>query len=148
MSRIIRKMREEDLDEVEAIEKASFSIPWSRNSIKDAMNTPDNVYIVCEEDGHIAGYCGMWTVLGEGNIVNVAVGEAYRRRGIGREMMDSLIERGLEKQVDIFFLEVRQSNEAAKHLYESAGFKNIGLRKNFYEKPCEDACVMSRIISK
>ncbi len=141
-------MREEDLDEVEAIEKASFSIPWSRNSIKDAMNTPDNVYIVCEEDGHIAGYCGMWTVLGEGNIVNVAVGEAYRRRGIGREMMDSLIERGLEKQVDIFFLEVRQSNEAAKHLYESAGFKNIGLRKNFYEKPCEDACVMSRIISK
>ncbi len=141
-------MREEDLDEVEAIEKASFSIPWSRNSIKDAMNTPDNVYIVCEEDGHIAGYCGMWTVLGEGNIVNVAVGEAYRRRGIGREMMDSLIERGLEKQVEIFFLEVRQSNEAAKHLYESAGFKNIGLRKNFYEKPCEDACVMSRIISK
>lgn len=141
-------MREEDLDEVEAIEKASFSIPWSRNSIKDAMNTPNNVYIVCEEDGHIAGYCGMWTVLGEGNIVNVAVGEAYRRRGIGREMMDSLIERGLEKQVDIFFLEVRQSNEAAKHLYESAGFKNIGLRKNFYEKPCEDACVMSRIISK
>lgn len=141
-------MREEDLDEVEAIEKASFSIPWSRNSIKDAMNTPDNVYIVCEEDGHIAGYCGMWTVLGEGNIVNVAVGEAYRRCGIGREMMDSLIERGLEKQVDIFFLEVRQSNEAAKHLYESAGFKNIGLRKNFYEKPCEDACVMSRIISK
>ena len=55
MRRIIRKMREEDLDEVEAIEKASFSIPWSRNSIKDAMNTPDNVYIVCEEDGHIAG---------------------------------------------------------------------------------------------
>ena len=89
----------------------------------------------------------MWTVLGEGNIVSVAVGEKYRRRGIAKEMMEDLISRGLQKNVNVFFLEVRQSNEAAKHLYEISGFRNIGVRKNFYEKPCEDACVMSRIIS-
>lgn len=147
MSRIIREMIGEDLEQVEAIEKSVFSVPWSFNSIKEAMEMSDNVYIVCEEDGCIAGYCGMWTVLGEGNIVSVAVGEKYRRRGIAKEMMEDLISRGLQKNVNVFFLEVRQSNEAAKHLYEISGFRNIGVRKNFYEKPCEDACVMSRIIS-
>lgn len=147
MSRIIREMIGEDLEQVEAIEKSVFSVPWSFNSIKEAMEMPDNIYIVCEEDGCIAGYCGMWTVLGEGNIVSVAVGEKYRRRGIAKEMMEDLISRGLQKNVNVFFLEVRQSNEAAKHLYEISGFRNIGVRKNFYEKPCEDACVMSRIIS-
>lgn len=146
MSRIIRKMCDKDLAQVDAIEKETFSVPWSYDSIKEAMNMPDNVYIVCEEDGCIVGYCGMWTVLGEGNIVSVAVSEQYRNRGIGREMMDELIKRGMKKNVSIFFLEVRESNEAAKHLYEISGFRSIGVRKNFYEKPCENACVMSRII--
>lgn len=148
MSRIIREMCNGDLEQVNIIEKSVFSVSWSSDSIKEAMEMPDNVYIVCEEDGRIAGYCGMWTVLGEGNIVSVAVGKEYRNRGIAKEMMDELIKRGLDKNVDVFFLEVRQSNEIAKHLYEISGFKNIGVRKNFYEKPREDACVMSRIISK
>ena len=142
----IRQMEERDLDEVSAIEKSIFSIPWSRKSLQDAMNTPDNVYIVCETDGRIAGYCGMWTVLGEGNIVNVAVDEHYRKNGIARALMQELVKRGLEKNVNIFFVEVRAGNEAAKHLYETEGFRNIGVRKNFYEKPVEDAYVMSKIL--
>ena len=88
----------------------------------------------------------MWTVLGEGNIVNVAVDEHYRKNGIARALMQELVKRGLEKNVNIFFLEVRAGNEAAKHLYETEGFRNIGVRKNFYEKPVEDAYVMSKIL--
>lgn len=148
MERIIRTMAKEDLDEVEAIEKSAFSVPWSRASLEDAMNMPDNVYIVCEENGRIAGYCGMWTVFGEGNIVSVAVEEHCRKRGIALDMMKELEKKGIEKKVDIFFLEVRKSNYGAISLYEKAGFRNVGVRRNFYEKPCEDALIMSKIISR
>lgn len=146
--RVIRNMTEDDLIEVEAIENATFSIPWSYNSLRGAMMMGNNIYLVCVEDGEIAGYCGMWAVLGEGNITSVAVAERFRNRGIGRALMEAMLEKGIKKNVDVFFLEVRQSNEAAKHLYESLGFKTIGVRKNFYEKPLENADVMSKIISR
>mgnify|MGYP003248315501 CR=1 FL=1 len=126
----IRPMEDRDISTVEQIEKSIFSLPWSAKSFADAANTPENVYLVCECTGEIAGYCGMWTVLGEGNITNIAVSPAYRRARL--------------KDVTIFFLEVRQSNEAAKRLYEKLGYSPIGVRKRFYEKPVEDAIVMSK----
>lgn len=141
---VVRKMEERDLDEVASIEAAAFSIPWTRKSIKEAMETPENVYVVCTVDGVVAGYCGMWTVLGEGNITNVAVAPEYRRQGIADRIMDEVERRGKEIPLDIFFLEVRKSNEAAHNLYLKHGFRDIGVRKNFYEKPVEDANVMSK----
>lgn len=140
----IRPMEDRDISTVEQIEKSIFSLPWSVKSFADAANTPENVYLVCECTGEIAGYCGMWTVLGEGNITNIAVSPAYRRSGVAEALLKELERRARLKDVTIFFLEVRQSNEAAKRLYEKLGYSPIGVRKRFYEKPVEDAIVMSK----
>ena len=143
--RNIRKMAAEDISQVETIEKQLFSLPWSEKSFLDALRTPENVYLVCEEDGVIAGYCGMWTVFGEGNITNMAVGPDFRRRGIAEQLMNEMERLGRDMGVDDFFLEVRESNDAARGLYEKTGYKNIGVRKRFYERPVEDAVVMSKM---
>lgn len=143
--RNIRKMAAEDISQVETIEKQLFSLPWSEKSFLDALRTPENVYLVCEEDGVIAGYCGMWTVFGEGNITNMAVSPDFRRRGIAEQLMNEMERLGRDMGVDVFFLEVRESNDAARGLYEKTGYKNIGVRKRFYERPVEDAVVMSKI---
>jgi ribosomal-protein-alanine N-acetyltransferase len=137
-------MTKSDVARVCEIENSIFSLPWSEKSFIDACENPNNVYLVCECDGVIAGYCGMWTVLGEGNITNVAVDADYRKQGIAGEMLTTLHENGAEKNVDTYFLEVRESNAAAIHLYEKMGYKEIGRRKRFYERPVEDAIVMSR----
>jgi ribosomal-protein-alanine N-acetyltransferase len=139
----IRHMTKLDVPRVCEIENSIFSLPWSEKSFIDACENPNNVYLVCEYDGTIAGYCGMWTVLGEGNITNVAVDADYRKKGIAGEMLAALHESGAEKNVDAYFLEVRESNAAAIHLYEKMGYKEIGRRKRFYERPVEDAIVMA-----
>ena len=88
----------------------------------------------------------MWTVMGEGNVTNVAVHPSYRRQGVAETLLKEMERRAKEKSVTIFFLEVRQSNEAAKKLYEKLGYSPIGTRKRFYERPVEDAIVMSKIL--
>jgi ribosomal-protein-alanine N-acetyltransferase len=141
---IIREMCGQDIAQVSAIEKEIFSVPWSEKSFADACAEPENIYLVCDYNGKIAGYCGMWTVLGEGNITNMAVAAEYRRKGIAAGLMEELLKRGQKKDVTIFFLEVRESNTAARTLYENAGFSQIGIRKRFYERPVENAIVMSK----
>lgn len=79
---IIERMTRADVSQVESIEQSIFSIPWSEKSFIDACETPENVYIVCRHDDRVAGYCGLWTVLGEGNITNMAVAQEYRRQGM------------------------------------------------------------------
>lgn len=141
----VRPMKKEDIDSVVAIENEIFSIPWSAKSFLDACNEEYNIYLVCEMDGGIVGYCGLWTVLGEGNITNMAVHKDYRQCGIGTALMEAMELLGKKMDVSIFFLEVRAGNIAAQKLYEKMGYREIGRRKNFYEKPVEDALVMSKI---
>lgn len=141
---IIRPMEVSDTEQVEMIEKQIFSIPWSQKSFEDACQSNDNIYLVCEMNGQIAGYCGLWTVLGEGNITNMAVSGGFRRLGIAETLMKEMEKRGMSKNVVTYFLEVRKSNEAAVNLYKKMGYVQIGVRKNFYEKPVEDALVMSK----
>lgn len=143
---IIERMTRVDVAQVEAIEQEIFSVPWSEKSFIDACETKENVYIVCKDNGKVLGYCGMWTVLGEGNITNMAVAKEYRRQGIAKLLMSEMERISIEENgVYVFFLEVRQSNENAKKLYEKMGYKPIGTRKRFYEKPVEDAIVMSKM---
>jgi len=142
MNYIIRPMEKRDIAQVTEIEKSIFALPWSANSFIEASEKEDNIYLVCVDYDEIIGYCGLWTVLGEGNVTNVAVSEKHRGKGYGKALLKALENRGAEKKVTRYFLEVRQSNVVAQNLYLSLEYKNIGIRKNFYEKPVEDAIIM------
>ncbi len=140
----IRLMEERDLCQVERIERETFSMPWSRQSFLDSLKLSHTIYIVAERDGRIAGYCGCYQLLEEAEIVNVAVDKLFRRQGIGRAMLEELMRIGEKQGAFAYTLEVRASNRPAISLYESLGFENFGIRKNFYEKPVEDAVIMWR----
>ena len=90
----------------------------------------------------VAGYCCLYCVLDEGEIVNVAVSESFRKQGIGERLVRHLMQAGAQRGAKNFYLEVRAGNEPAQCLYEKLGFKTVGIRKNFYEKPVENALVM------
>ena len=138
----IKKMQEKDIEQVSRIEEACFSVPWSAKAFKEAIRKPDALYLTVLEDEEVLGYCGAYTVLDEADINQVAVRESSRRQGIGKKLLEELL-RQLEMQgIRTVTLEVRKSNSAAIALYESLGFVLEGQRKNFYEKPTEDAWIM------
>lgn len=139
---IIREMKEEDIPAVCKIESSIFSKPWSANSFLSSIKDVNNIYLVVEDKGQILGYCGLWGIVGEGQINNVVVMKESRNKGLGRIMLQRLLELGKEKGLEEFTLEVRVSNENAIHLYRSLLFKDAGIRKNFYEEPIEDALIM------
>lgn len=142
----VRQMTMHDCKQVAAIEAASFSVPWSLEAFTDTVEKENWRYFVAEEDGEILGYCGFLFVLDEAEIPNVCVKESARRRGVGRQMMDTLIKEASDLGICRLLLEVRESNIAARTLYKSLGFCEDGMRKNFYDKPTEDAVLMSRIL--
>ena len=144
MNYIIRPMEIKDIVQVAAIEKDMFSVPWSANSFIEASQNENNIYLVCALNDEVTGYCGLWTVLGEGDVTNVAVSKKHRGKGYGRALLKELENRGRKKDVSKYFLEVRQSNIIAFNLYLSLGYEKIGIRKNFYERPSEDAVIMSK----
>ncbi len=135
-------MRVEDIEEVAEIEKAVFSMPWSKEAFEDTIQKDMTIYIVAKKQGKVAGYCGLWISFDEADIMNVAVDAKYRRQGIAQQMLLFLMEQAKEKGVEKFTLEVRESNQSAINLYEKLGFKSVGLRKNFYSKPTENANIM------
>ena len=139
---LIRDMTVADLDEVYAIEKETFSDPWSKTSLLESISDPNNHYIVTITDGIIVGYCGYWGIAGEGHIYNVAVKESHRGQGIGYRMLDYLITQARSRGITSLTLEVRQSNEPAIQLYKKLGFIEAGIRKEFYSNPSEDAIIM------
>ncbi len=142
----IRAMEQKDLDIVAKIEAESFSMPWSKNAFSDTLSLPYYRYLVAEEDGEIAGYCGFLFAAGEGEIPNVCVAPAARRRGLGTHLMEALCEEAKKCGIAVLFLEVRQSNRAARQLYLHSGFEEIGIRKGFYDLPKEDAVLMRKNI--
>ena len=139
---IIRKMQPEDLAEVCKIEKDNFSLPWSEKSFLESMERNDTVFLVALEDEEVAGYIGCYCIAGAGEITNVAVKASHRRKGIGGGLLQKLYEEGAGLDTKEYFLEVRESNEAAIGLYLRQGFVKEGIRKNFYEKPVENAVIM------
>lgn len=138
----VKAMERQDLEQVEAIERATFSMPWSEKGFLDSMRMPGALYLTARLDGRIAGYCGMLQCMDEAEITNVAVRADCRRAGVAHGMLQCLLEQGAERGVRTFILEVRRGNKAAISLYEKLGFETCGTRKNFYEKPREDAIVM------
>lgn len=139
---VIRKMRPEDLPEVCVIEKDNFSLPWSEDSFLESLEKDYTVFLVALIEKEIAGYVGCYCVAGTGEITNVAVKASHRRKGIGGMLLEKLYEEGSALDTSEYFLEVRESNEAAIALYSRQGFVKEGIRKNFYEQPVENAVIM------
>ena len=138
----LRDMVSADLFKVADLERRLFSDPWSIDSFRGALRSQNQVFLVCDDDATIAGYCGMLMVPGEGQILNVAVDENYRRRGLATEMMNSMVDIGTTNEVFLYTLEVRESNAPVLALYKSLGFVPTGRRKGYYKNPEEDAILM------
>ncbi len=139
----IERMSPADLDEVLAIERASFSMPWSRGAFLYEME--QNRVARCNvirEDGRLVGYVCLWEVADELHITNIAVHPSARRRGIGRALLGQLLDDARGRALRLVILEVRPSNAAARALYESFGFRVVGRRRGYYYDTGEDALVM------
>lgn len=140
----IREMEIDDISEVAAIENSLFSMPWGEVGFFSFLMREDTLFLVAEEEGTIVGYCGVVMVLDEGDITNVAVLSNRQGRGIGRQLVEALIQKTQERGVVHLHLEVRESNHRAIALYESLQFEKAGLRKNYYEAPVENGLIMNR----
>ena len=140
----VERMRPEDLDEVLGIERASFSMPWSRGAFLYEMqqNRVARCWVAREDDNHVAGYLCLWEVADEVHITNVAVHPAQRRRGIGRSLLRGVLDDARTRKLKLVVLEVRPSNHEARTLYESFGFQVMGRRRGYYYDTGEDALVM------
>ena len=138
-----RSMTMKDVEAVHKVEVSSFSDPWSLSAFKSEMKNKLAKYIVAEdEDGKIIGYIGVWYIIDEAHINNVAVHKESRGKGVGNMLMEYLIKRCEEDSISSITLEVRRSNEIAQNLYKKYGFKPGGVRKEYYSDNREDAIIM------
>ena len=137
-----------DAEAVAQVEKECFSVPWSEDALKNEISNEGAVFLCAESNGEIIGYGGMYTVLDEGYVTNIAVKVPYRKKGVACRIVEGLIDGAKEKELSFISLEVRESNEAARNLYFKYGFEIKGKRKRFYEKPTEDAVIMTKIIDR
>ena len=137
-------MEEKHVPQVAELEKICFSDPWSERSVASELTNPLSLWLVAVEGVTVAGYIGSQTVEGETDMMNVAVHPDNRRQGIGEKLILALVEALKEKGSNSLTLEVRASNEPAQKLYEKLGFSQVGLRKNYYRNPKEDACILRK----
>lgn len=162
---LIRQMTREDVPEVAAIEKDCFSLPWSENAFFDAVEDKNALFLVAvgeataaeasldkepeaaagdvsKEKAQVLGYIGMYLSPPEGEISNVAVAKSARGKALGQSLVKAMKEEGKKRGIDRIILEVRVSNMPAITTYERQGFVALGVRKNFYDMPKEDASIM------
>lgn len=144
---VFRNIEETDVSGIAELERNIFSDAWTNKSIAETIKQPQAFITVAEENGEIAGYCIIYYVLDEGEIARIAVNERWRRRGVGRRLLDYTCECCREKHVERLLLDVRESNESARAFYKNYGFEEDGIRKNFYAEPREHAVLMSKTLA-
>ena len=131
-----------DVDAVCAIEEATFARPWSRASIENELTNSCARYVVLRRSGETVGYAGMWLVIDEAHVTNVAIRKDLRGQGLGEKLMRALIQLAADSGMIWMTLEVRRSNAAAQGRYRKLGFVDVGWRKRSYEDNGEDALLM------
>lgn len=141
---IITRMNESHVAQVAALEKMCFSDPWSENSVASELNNPLSLWLIAEENQAVCGYVGSQTVLDETDMMNIAVHPDCRRRGVAAALITELVHQLRERGSHILRLEVRESNAPAIALYEAMGFTQLGLRKNYYRNPRENALILGK----
>ena len=148
---LIRKMTLEDVSAAVEIENQCFSLPWSEKSFEESIHREDTIFLVCEDNAAdngqvevpvIVGYMGLYVSFDEASVTNVAVSPNCRKKGYGEGLVVAAKEAVKAAGADKIFLEVRISNHPAISLYKKQGFKELGIRKKFYEHPVEDAYIM------
>lgn len=147
----IREMEREDLEQVTALEASCFSMPWKYKDFEDILTNPNRFYFVADARMEnlpytascIIGGCMLTSIVGEGDISNVAVHEKYRKQNIATSLLETLMSFGrMHCDITAFTLEVRSKNAPAIQLYEKLGFIAEGVRRNYYDKPKDDALIM------
>lgn len=148
MTALLRPAVERDLTEITGIERASFADPWTEESFRRLIGVKPAIFLVAESgpEGAVAGYVAGFSIGEDGEILNVAVGAPFRGRGLAGQMLDAVLIELAARGVRSAFLEVRESNEAARVLYASRGFAEIGRRRGYYRRPVEDALVLRRAL--
>lgn len=139
----LEKMNTTHLEEVLALERLCFSNPWSYEAYRFELE--DNQladYLVVLDAGRVVGYGGMWLVMDEAHITNIAIHPRYRRRGLGELLLRCLMARAYLRGARRMTLEVRRSNRIAQRLYEKLGFRGVGYRRGYYSDNGEDALIM------
>ncbi len=139
---MIRRMEPCHLEQTARLERECFSETWSYQLLEAGIHSPYDVYYVWEQEGQVMGYCCLRLLAGEGEIQRIAVLPGCRRLGIGRKMMEAMVNYAMESRVHAISLEVRESNLPARRLYESFGFAAEAVRKGYYHNPREDALIM------
>ena len=139
----IRQADENNIAEIAAIEAECFSDPWPADMIARLL---PRFTVAADDGGAVMGYLALSTVLDEGNIDNIAVAPACRRRGAADDLVSDALARGRGMGLAFITLEVRASNLPALRLYEKHGFLAVGRRKNYYERPREDAILMTKVL--
>lgn len=137
-------MNHTHVEAIAELEKICFSDPWSAKSVESELNNPLSLWLVAMDGDRVVGYIGSQTVLGEGDMMNLAVAPDYRHRGIGEGLVKGLVVALNEKGATRLALEVRASNAPAIALYEKLGFCVAGRRPNYYRNPKEDALIMRK----
>ena len=137
-------MNESHVAQVAALEKLCFSDPWSEASITSELENPLSLWLIAEENGAVCGYVGSQTVLDETDMMNIAVHPDCRRKGIAAALITELVSRLKARGSRILRLEVRESNLPAIALYKAMGFTQLGLRKNYYRNPKENALILGK----
>lgn len=130
------------LDEIAEMEVRAFAVPWSKQVFAAAFASESITVLAAMEGDILLGYACLMVIAPEGELMNIAVDGTYRNRGIGTALMEAVLERAAGLGAESVYLEVRDSNASARHLYEKHGFEAVGRRKKYYRNPVEDAVVM------
>ena len=146
---IERTLSTGDLDDIVAIEEASFNNPWTRDMYERELQNPDVsfLYVLRMPGQGIVAFCSFWLVLDELHINNLAVRGDVRARGLGTALLEHVLQAGASRGAGRATLEVRRSNAAARRLYESLGFEVAATRPNYYVSPAEDALILWRDVT-
>ena len=144
----IAPMEERHLDDLARLERLCFSRPWSRQALKEELTNPAACFLVGEEAGEVLGYAGMHCAAGECYVDNVAVFPEARRQGVGRKLMEALLQAAAARGGEFLSLEVRPSNLEALALYRGLGFREVGRRRRFYDDPVEDGLLLTKDLEK
>ncbi len=141
---MITPMEERHISAIARLEQACFAHPWSEQALRDELENEQAVFFVAEDEtGRLMGYTGMHVVLGECYMDNLAVDPSFRHKGVGRALLQALIDWAYEHEGVFLTLEVRPSNEIARHLYTAMGLREVGRRPRYYTDPTEDALLMT-----